>query len=142
MSPLLLAVSLVTGAPALKDPPPKGPPLVGRWACTELTVSGKADPQWDGLEYEFTAEGGWVIYRNGKDIGGISRTYTADPEAGPGAINLCERADGVASPSLYKVNGETLSLSSRMLDNGPRPANFEPGEGLMTFTFRRVKSRD
>jgi uncharacterized protein (TIGR03067 family) len=142
VSPLFVGLALVLGAPNLKEPPPKGPPLVGRWVCTALTISGKDDPQWQGLEYEFTADGGWVIYRNGKDIGVISRTYKADPEAGPGAIDLCERADGVASASRYKVNGDTLTLSSRMLDKGPRPADFQPGEGLMTFVFKRAKARD
>jgi uncharacterized protein (TIGR03067 family) len=138
----VFAAGLVVGAPALKDKPADGPPLVGRWECTALSINGRADPQWQGLAYEFTAAGGWVIYRDGKDIGGISRTYATDPEAGPGAIDVCELADGVAQPSLYKVDGDTLTLSSRTEKGGARPADFQPGAGLMTFTFRRVKAKD
>lgn len=142
MSPLLIGLALAVGAPALKDPPKKEDPLVGRWSCTALTIAGKADPQWQGLEYEFTPAGGWVIYRDGKDIGGIVRTYTADPKTAPGAIDLCERADGVAQPSLYKVDGDTLNLSIRTESGGTRPADFNPGQGLMTFVFKRVKDKD
>jgi hypothetical protein len=68
----LLALALAAGAPNLKDKPPTDRPLVGRWECTALTISGRADPQWRGLEYEFTAAGGWVIYRDGKDLGGVA----------------------------------------------------------------------
>lgn len=142
MSALLIGVALTVGAPALKEPPPKAPPLVGRWVCTSLTIDGKADPQWQGLEYEFTADSVWVIYRNGKDIGGITRTYTADPKAGAGAVDVCERADGVGQPSRYKVDRDTLDLSIRTQAGGARPADFEPGAGLMTFTFRRAKTKD
>jgi uncharacterized protein (TIGR03067 family) len=146
MSPLLVGLALTIGAPNLKEPPPMGPPLVGRWECTALTISGKADLEWKGQEWEFTAEGGWVVYRDGKDIGGISRTnkartYKADPKAGIGDIDLCERTDGVAQPALFKVDRDTLDLSIRFTD-GTRPADFEPGDGLMTYTFRRVKAKD
>ena len=138
----VIAGSLLVGAPALKDPPPKGPPLVGRWECTALTIGGKADARWRGLEYEFRADGRWVIYRNGRDIGRISRTYTTDAMAGPGAIDLCEQADGAGQPSLFKVDGHTLSLSIRTEKGGARPADFQPGDGLMTFAFRRVRTKD
>jgi uncharacterized protein (TIGR03067 family) len=100
-----------------------------------------ADPQWNGQEWEFTADGRWVIYREGKDIGGIRRTYKTDLKAGPGAVDLCERVDGVVTPSVYKVDGDMLSLSIRIEKGGARPAGFEPGVGLMTFTFRRVKTK-
>jgi uncharacterized protein (TIGR03067 family) len=139
MPPLLLALALAAGAPNLKDKPAAGPPLVGRWECTSLTFNGRPDPQWRGLEYEFTAAGGWVIYRDGKDIGGVARTYTADPKAGPAAADLCERADGVAQPSLYKVEGDTLTLAIQT-GSGGRPTDFGPADGVMTFVFRRAKA--
>jgi uncharacterized protein (TIGR03067 family) len=139
MPPLLLALALAAGTPNLKDPPPKDPPLVGRWECTGLTISGRADPQWRGLEYEFTAAGGWVIYRDGRDIGGVARTYAADPKPRPAAADLCERADGVAQPSPYKVEGDTLTLAIRT-GSGGRPTDFEPADGVMTFVFRRAKA--
>jgi uncharacterized protein (TIGR03067 family) len=140
MSSLLVGLALTVGAPKLKEPPSKGPPLVGRWECTDLTRNGKDNLQGPGLEYEFTPEGGWMVYRVGKDIGGIGRRYKVDPKAGPGAVDLFERDDGVALPSLYKVDGATLILSIRT-DKGNRPTDFEPGEGLSIFTFSRVKPK-
>jgi len=139
MSSLLLGLALAVGAPNLKDRPADTPPLVGRWDCTALTINGKADQQWRGLEYEFTADGTWVIYRDGKDIGGIVRSYKLDAKAGAGAVDVCERADGQGQLALYKVDGDTLSLSIRT-ETGRRPTNFDPAAGVMTFTFRRVKS--
>lgn len=139
MSPLFAVLALAVGAPNLKEPPPKG--LVGRWQCTAVTISGKAD-QWQGLEYEFTANGLWILHRDGKDNAKEGWTYKSDPEAGPGAIDLCERPDGVAQPSRYKVDGEILDVSIRTEKGGARPADLGPGDGLQTFTFRRVKSKD
>jgi len=138
MSPLVVGLLVVAGAPNLKDPPAKEPPLVGRWVCSALTINGKADPQWQGLEYEFTAAGGWVIYRDGRDIGGVVRTYTAAGKAGSGPVDVCERADGTAELALYKVDGDTLSLAIRT-GRGARPTDLEPAPGVMTFTFSRVK---
>ena len=93
---------------------------------------------WQGLEYEFTAAGGWVIYRDGRDIGGVVRTYTAAGKAGSGPVDVCERADGTAELALYKVDGDTLSLAIRT-GRGARPTDLEPAPGVMTFTFSRVK---
>jgi uncharacterized protein (TIGR03067 family) len=141
MSPTLLGAVLLLapGAPALKEAP-KGPALVGRWACTALTVSGKSDPQWKGLEYEFTADGKWIIYRDGRDIGGIQRTYTHDPKARPAILDACERADGKAQPGIYEVDADTLRV---VLPFGEtRPTSFGPAAGVMTFEFRRVKPKD
>jgi uncharacterized protein (TIGR03067 family) len=142
MSPTLLAaaVLLSPAAPALKESP-KPPALVGRWECTALTVSGKADPQWKGLEYEFTADGTWVIYRDGKVIDQTGRTYKHDPTAGPAAVDVCERADGTAEPGIYRLDGDVLRLALRVSE-ARRPTSFDPGEGLMTFEFRRVKPKE
>lgn len=140
MTPALLTLAVVAGAPALKEAP-KAPALVGRWVCTALTVSGRADPQWKGLEYEFTADGQWIIYRDGKDIGGVQRKYKSDPAAKPAAIDTCESPDGKFSPGIYKIDGDGLKMSLRTSD-GARPATFDPVEGVMTFEFRRVKAKD
>ena len=142
MSPLLVGMALVLGAPNLKEPPSKG--LAGRWECTALTFNGKADPQWQGLAFDFTPAGGWAIYRDEKYIGGSDWTYKSDPKAGPGAIDLCPAVGGggMVSLSRYKVDGDTLSLSTPIRIGVARPADFEPADGLMTYTFRRAKAMD
>lgn len=142
MNVVLLGLAVAVGAPNLKEPPSKG--LVGRWECTALTFNGKADPQWQGLEFEFTPAGGWAIYRDGRYIGGSDWTYKSDPKVGPGAVDLCPAVGGggMVSLSRYKVDGDTLTLSTPIRIGVTRPAGFEPGEGLMTYTFRRVKPKD
>jgi len=140
VTPALLTLALVAGAPGIKDAP-KTLTLVGRWECTALTIGGKADPQWKGLEYEFTADGTWIIYRDGKDLGGIVRKYKADPKAKPAAVDTCETADGKFSPGIYRLDGDTMSMVLRTSDAG-RPTTFDPAEGVMTFEFKRVKGKD
>lgn len=142
MSPLFAVLALAVGAPNLKEASPKDPPLVGRWVCTDLNRNGKDNLQGPGLEYEFTREGGWKVYRVGKEIGGIGRTYKVDPKAGPGAVDLFEGADGLSLPALFKVDGDTLILAIRAKKGGARPADFEPGEEHNIFTFDRVKTKD
>jgi uncharacterized protein (TIGR03067 family) len=138
MSPLLLGVALTVGAPALKERPPKAPPLVGRWAATELVINGRADPQAQGLEYEFTAEGGWAIYRDGQPLDG-ARRYTVDPRTKPAAIDLTENA--ATYLGISKVEGDTLVVLFPVNANGDRPAGFDaPGAGLMKVVMTRVKA--
>ena len=60
-----LALTIPLSAPALKDRPGQTPPLVGRWDCTSLVSDGQPSPQAKGLEYEFTVDGQWLIYRSG-----------------------------------------------------------------------------
>jgi uncharacterized protein (TIGR03067 family) len=127
MTPALLTLILVVGAPALKEPPKVSSP-VGRWTCTALTVDGQPSPQWTGLEYELTADGKWVIYRDGKDLGGVNRTYKVDPAAKPATLDACERADGVHTLGIYKVGADAMSVVLRS-GEGPRPTTFDRAAG-------------
>jgi uncharacterized protein (TIGR03067 family) len=140
MASIILGLALVVGAPALKDKPPKGPPLVGRWAAADLVINGRADPQARGLEYEFTAGGGWVIYQDGRPLEG-PRSYTADPTARPPAIDLAENAD--TYPGIFKVEADTLVVLFPMNAKAGRPAGFDgPGAGQMKLVMKRVKAGD
>jgi uncharacterized protein (TIGR03067 family) len=140
MTPTLLAVALTIGAPALKDPPKKDPPVVGRWQATALSINGAVNPQHAGLEYEFTSEGKWIIYRDGMPLGGVDRTFTADVKAKPAAIDLCESADGYAMPGVYKVEGDVLTLSFN-ISKGNRPPGFEASAEMMNLSLTRVKAK-
>jgi len=133
-----LALTIPLSAPALKDRPGQTPPLVGRWDCTSLVSDGQPSPQAKGLEYEFTVDGQWLIYRDGAQLAGaVDRIYHLDSKSGPAVIDLTE---GTAPyVGMFKVEKDTLFLSMRTSGEG-RPA--EPtttGKGLMTFTFQRVK---
>jgi len=123
-------------APALKEKPAP-PALHGRWTCTALNINGRPDPQWQGLEYEFTPDGKWIIYRNGNVLDDRERTYLLDVKAGPHAIDLTEGPQ--PQPSAFRVEKDTLQLAIRTA-HGERPAAPDAtGDGLMTFTFQRLK---
>lgn len=128
MPPTLLMLALAVGAPALKDKPPKDPPLVGRWACTEPA----------GLEYEFTPDGAWVIYQGGRVIDATARTYQLNREDGAGAVDLWERDPGY--PGVFKVEGDRLLLSFRHSGVGRPKAADAQGGGLLTLKLTRVKT--
>jgi uncharacterized protein (TIGR03067 family) len=133
-----LALALPLAAPQLKDRPGPDPPL-GRWAADDMFIAGQSSPQWLGLEYEFAAGGRWVIYRDGRQDPGGPRSYTADSKAKPAAIDLTEGKD--IYPGVYKVgpDGDTLTVSFSYAPGGARPTGIEPGGGIMTITFKRVR---
>jgi hypothetical protein len=79
-------------------------------------------------------------YLNGKAVGS-NHKYEVNPKAGSGAIDLSS-GGRLISPGLYKVDNETLRLSIPFEVRGSRPADFEPADGLMTYTFRQVKTKD
>jgi uncharacterized protein (TIGR03067 family) len=140
MHAAFLAVALTVSAPALKDKPAQGPPLLGRWECTKLVLDGQDSPQWKGLEYEFTRDGQWLIYRDGQALAEKTRTYHLDPKAGPAVIDLTENP--APYPGMFQVETDTLTLSFRTA-GADRPADpGSTGKGLMTFTFKRVKGKD
>jgi uncharacterized protein (TIGR03067 family) len=140
MIPALLALAWTVSAPALKDKPVKGPPLIGRWVCTKLVLDGQDSPQWKGLEYEFTADGHWLIYRDGQALDEKSRTYRLDPKTGPEVIDLTEGPAPYVG--MFKAEADTMTMSFRT-GGTDRPAGpAATGQGLMTFTFKRVKGKD
>lgn len=140
MTPLLLGLATAVGAPALKDPPPKGPAVVGRWAATQVEIGGTDTGQHMGLEYEFNPAGGWVIYRDNKALDG-PRGYVIDPKAKPAAMDLTENKS--TYPGIYKVEEDTLTLLFRTNGTADRPTAFDaPADGLMKVVLRRVKATD
>ena len=140
MTPLLLGLALSVAAPALKDPPSKGPAVVGRWEATQVEIGGKDTGQHRGLEYEFNLAGAWIIYRDNKPLDG-PRSYTTDPKATPAAMDLTE--NNSTYPGIFKVDGDTLTLVFRTSGGAVRPMAFEaPNDGLMKVVMKRVKADD
>jgi uncharacterized protein (TIGR03067 family) len=138
MTPLLRGPALTVGARALKDRVPKGPPVVGRWAAAGLVINGRPDPQAQGLDYEFTAGGAWVIYRDGQPLDG-ARSYSADAKAKPAAVDPTENS--ATHAGIFKVEGDTLVVLFPMNARADRPTTFDgPGAGLMKVIMKRVKS--
>lgn len=131
MTPTYLALALTVTAPALKEKATADPPLLGRWAATSITVNGQPSAP-DGLEYEFTADGKWVIYRNGAALDGNTRSYSVTGEE----IDLTEGR--TPYPGVFKADKGTLTLcfgfngSDRPKDVGDR------GDGLTSFVLSQV----
>jgi uncharacterized protein (TIGR03067 family) len=135
---LALAVA-VAAAPAVK-PRTAPDPLLGRWAATAMHISGVPNDQWQGLEYEFTEAGGWVIYRDRRELPG-PRSFTTDRKAKVPTIDLSE--NGQTYLGVYQVSpdGQTLTVSFSTASKDGRPAGVEPGADR-TIAFKRVRPTD
>jgi uncharacterized protein (TIGR03067 family) len=138
MNVALLAAVLTVAAPQLKEKPAKIEPLLGRWSAQQIVIGGKdSTPGNEDLEYEFVANGQWIIYRNGKPLDG-TRTWVCHPKARPAGIDLTEKKDGSPYPGIYEVDGDTLTVSIQT-GGGERPRDFDaPPSGIMTVVMRRA----
>lgn len=139
MTLLILAAALVVAAPQLKPPPASANPHIGRWATESLTVNGKSNPQDKSLEYEFTKDGQWIIYRDGKILDCQSRTYKADLTPKLAAIDLNE--NGGTMPGIFEVKGDVLTLNFRTDRGKARPTGFDDTQDTMVFVMKRVPSK-
>jgi hypothetical protein len=97
------------------------------------------DPQWPGLEYEFTDRGTWVIYRDGRELPDPTRSYVVDRKAKPPSIDLTELGRD-PYPAVYEVGpgGDTLTISFPIAGGRARPAGIEPAPGTMTISFKKA----
>ena len=140
MTPLILGLALVVGAPGLKEPPKKDPPgPVGRWAVESITVAGMALPKMD-LTITFLADGRFET----RDAGGgtkTSGTYTADPKKQPAELDVTEPAapDGKASLSIYRVDGDTLTICTAIMGERPTAFDPKPGANQLLLVLKRIK---
>jgi uncharacterized protein (TIGR03067 family) len=138
---LLVALALVAGAPAKKDPPPKEPPsLVGEWVAESGTRGGKPDNPEPGTAITFTADGK-VLLKEGADRKPEEGTYKADPKKKPAEIDIVPPATdkGPTIIGIYKLEGDTLTLCITM--GGDRPKEFASpaGSEIMMITCKRAK---
>jgi uncharacterized protein (TIGR03067 family) len=145
MNAIFLGAALVVGAPALKDPPKKDPGIVGEWALESTMLGGKAGKVASALRYEFTADGQWIIRREGAVVKTVPRQYKVDTKANPATIDITYQKDGGAAQppdmlGIYKIDGDTLTLCYTP-GGGERPTTFEPAEGVRVavMVLRRVK---
>jgi uncharacterized protein (TIGR03067 family) len=142
MTPLVLGLAVVVAAPAAKEPPKKDPPgLVGKWTLESGTFAGMPLPKTDGMTITFTADGKYDTRAAGADAV-VSGTYTHDPKKDPPELDVVEPAGpaaGMTSPSIYKVEGDTLTICTSI--KGDRPRTFDAPAGSMRalLVLKRVK---
>jgi uncharacterized protein (TIGR03067 family) len=148
MSPLLLAVSLAVGAPALKDKPPASD-LYGEWEIVSTEQDGKFSPASNPpARWRFNRNGTYETFRGEKRVG-YPREFRFDPKADPPTLDThfsnSPRAGGASGTLLcvYRLNGDELTVCRA--DPGlPRPSEFAApaGSGLLVVRFRRVKPEE
>src|SRR6476659_8621880 len=134
MNAILLGAALALGDPALKDPPKKDLGIVGEWALESTMLGGKAGKVASALRYEFTADGQWIIRREGTEVKSAPRQYKVDAKANPATIDVAAPTPGgggVLPPGMlgiYKIDGDTLTICYAP-GGGERPTTFEPALG-------------
>src|SRR5687767_11784941 len=120
----LLALSLAPAAPALKPPPH---PLAGEWAAVRFVVGGFPEKDPAAVRYRFTADGRWVVLRDGKVVGNPDKGYVLQRTTEPPAIDLLldpAAKDGARLLGIYKLDGDNLTICMAS-ERQPRPAAFE-----------------
>jgi uncharacterized protein (TIGR03067 family) len=120
-----LGLALAASAPALKDLPKKANDLTGEWVVERVAVANKTLSSGD-LVYTFTADGKWLIHRDGTELPAPNRQYTADPKARPATVELIADATRPATrrEGIYEVDGDTLTMCVGP-PKGARPTKFE-----------------
>jgi uncharacterized protein (TIGR03067 family) len=137
MTPLLV-IALAVAAPAPKDPPKKDPPgPIGRWALERATFAGMALPAMD-LTVTFTADGRYETKVAGGEAQ-VSGTFSADPKKQPAEIDVTEPAGGQVSASIYRIDGDTLTICTTT--GGERPKTFDApaGSKFVLLVLKRIK---
>lgn len=127
-------------APALKERPAANP-LLGRWMATGMHISGMPNTQWMGLEYEFTPDGRWLIYRDGAELTERPRSFVSDAKTKVPAIDLTEGKEQYLGVYQVGPGGDTLTVSFNTNKESTRPTGIEPDGATMTITFKRMNAK-
>ena len=142
---LLSAVALAPAAPALKDQPPKEPPIIGEWLRVGHTEAGApVPPDREPHHQVFTADGKWEYSYGGRNGAPGGKSFVTDPRQNPATIDIRMGVAGQGGwRGIYKVEGDTLTLC---LVNGDRerPKAFEstPDRPTTVWVFKRVQPKD
>jgi len=142
MTPLLISLALGVAAPAPKDPPKKEPPgLVGRWTLESANFAGMALPKTESLTITFTADGKYETRAAGA-AEKVSGTFTFDPKKDPPELDVAEPAGpnaGKPSPSIYKIDGDTLTICTAVQGDRPKTFGAPAGSNCALLVLKRIK---
>src|SRR5262245_48592851 len=136
---LVALAELVIAAPALKDPPKKDSPIVGKWR--QVSVDGQDLPYFCLIEETFRADGTMILFKRiGRGEAEGSGRYAADLTADPSHIDFMRDNGELTSQGIFKVDGDTLTICFRV---GGRSRPYEFGEAdTRTYVFERVKPKE
>lgn len=141
----LLALALTPAAPALKDPPPKMPSIVGEWIRVGHTQSGQpVSVERENHHQVFAAEGEWQYwYGDGRAQSG-GKTFKVDTKQSPPTIDILLNQTGNNGwRGIYKIEKDTLTLCLVNIP-GERPKTFESSADKPTtvWIFKRVTPKE
>jgi uncharacterized protein (TIGR03067 family) len=145
MFAMLVAGSLVVGAPAPKGKPPV-PDLYGEWEFEATEEEGKSMPaEAPPARFRFNRDGTYQVFRRGKEVAG-PRGFRFDPKANPPTLDYNVPPGGPADATLrciYRVDGDRLTVCRAGPDQA-RPTELAApvGSGLLVVRMRRVKPAD
>jgi uncharacterized protein (TIGR03067 family) len=137
---LLIGLTFVAGAPALKGPA-KGdpPPIEGLWLLTDYISDGRPVGFQPGTSMELLPHGR-RLWRDGPDAPADERGYKLVSKTNPPALDLIRPNGGQAPPDvypcIYKLDGDKLIITIGQ-SGGDRPTIHE--EGAMVMKYKRAK---
>lgn len=136
-----LSVGLLVAAPVPKDAKKvkDDEAIVGTWKvekceCEKWKVTPPTAEELAQVSLTFDKDGKLVV----TNPGGIKSEYEykLDPAAKPKAMDMTREGDVLKM--VYELDGDTLKTC--IAGDGPRPTELKAdGEGVMLFTFKRVK---
>jgi uncharacterized protein (TIGR03067 family) len=138
MVPLLLAGSLLVGAPvpkAIKQPNRDQTAILGTWRMVDHRMNGRRSDE-SNVCWRFEPDGKvfCVHTDTGKEF---PMGYTLDPTGDPKKLDWQAEPGGKPWPSIYKLDGDTLFKVSPKSADGTRPTAFTPDAGYYYTEFRR-----
>jgi|SoiMethySBSTD1v2_1073268.scaffolds.fasta_scaffold181022_2 uncharacterized protein (TIGR03067 family) len=138
MNALFLGLSLVAGAPALKDPPAKPPSVEGEWTVVSSVAGGQSDGVMEKNPIDkivITADK-WIVVRGGRPSTGSD--ITLDPKQDPPHLDL-GWSGKTGTRGIYKLEGDSLIVCYTL--NGERPTKIEspPNSNVRMMTLKRLK---
>jgi uncharacterized protein (TIGR03067 family) len=142
---LLAAAALAPAAPALKDRPPKAPPIFGEWVRIGHTNAGApVAPDREAHHQVFKADGEWEYFYGARQGSAGRKSFVTDTRQTPPAVDI--HMDPAGKPSwrgIYKIEGDTLTLCLVTGDRD-RPKTFESSADHPTtvWVFKRVQPKD
>ncbi len=137
-----LAALVILPALLRADEPAKGDKdLDGTWEGVSVLLNGKELPQPADGKMVVTISGGSLTFKIGDDS--HTSTISVDASKTPRTIDLTPddgRMKGKTMKAVYEVKGDELKVCHGEWDSDrPKELASMEGNGLMVFTFKRVK---
>jgi uncharacterized protein (TIGR03067 family) len=136
---IFLGLALVAAAPASKEGPKKGAPIVGEWAAVPVSEGGSVDLPPDGTTLTFTRDGKCLMKKGANKP--EEWLYLTSPNKTPAEVDISEPGPRGERPirGIYKVDGDTLILCLGLDGTRPTDVGKSAGGSALRITLKRVR---